>query len=150
CSRLEEAPDAFGDEPAYLSVARDGTEVVAVTIRTPPYNVLVSTPDPATADAIADDVRARFASLPGGLAPPAASAAFAQASTKRSGQPSGLGMPQRIHGLTAPPDVPPAPGRYREATTDGREVLARWFEEFVIEALPDHPEGPPSDLVDRR
>jgi hypothetical protein len=65
CRRLEVSSNAYGDEAPYLSVARDADEIVAVTIRTPPFELLVSTTRLAAVDAIADDVRERFAVLPG-------------------------------------------------------------------------------------
>ena len=57
CRRLEVSSNAYGDEAPYLSVARDGDEIVAVTIRTPPFELLVSTTRLDAVDAIAEDVR---------------------------------------------------------------------------------------------
>ncbi len=88
CRRLEWDPHAFGGDPPYLSVAVADGEVVAVAIRTPPFHLLVSTTRLAAVDAIADDVRERFAGLPGILALPETSAAFADAWSARSGQPA--------------------------------------------------------------
>jgi predicted GNAT family acetyltransferase len=150
CRRLEVSSNAYGDEAPYLSVARDADEIVAVTIRTPPFELLVSTTRLAAVDAIADDVRERFAVLPGILATPETSAAFADAWSARSGQPAVVGMPQRIHRLTHPPAVPPVAGRYREASASDRGLLERWFEEFAAEALHDHPRDAMPQEVDRR
>jgi uncharacterized protein len=150
CGRLQEDALAFGDEAPYLSVVHDGGEVVAVTIRTPPFQVLVSTTDLSTLGAIADDVRTRFDSIPGVLATPEEAAAFADAWTERTGQPAVRGMPQRIYQLTVPPDVPPTPGRYRAAGPPDRDLLVRWLDEFVAEALPDQPARPASEMIDER
>jgi predicted GNAT family acetyltransferase len=150
CSRLESDLHAFGDEAPYLSVAVDGEDVVAVAIRTPPFNVLLSRMDPPCAAAFAEDARGRFASLPGVNGEPAASAAFAEVWSERSGQTVTTGMRTRIHRLTSPPAVPAAHGRYRDATAEDRGRLVEWFEAFGEEAHPGARHTDASDLVDLR
>jgi uncharacterized protein len=149
CGRLEVDAHAFGDEDPYLAAVEDGADVVGIAIRTPPFNLLLSSSDPSVVDVLAEDVAGRFPSLPGVNAEPALSARFAHAWRERSGQPAHSGLSTRIHQLTQVPDVPPASGRFRPATVDDRALLIEWFEAFAAEAHPG-PEVEASRTVDLR
>jgi uncharacterized protein len=150
CSRLESDIRAFGDEAPYLAVAVDGGDVVAVAMRTPPFHLLLSRMESSTAAMFAEDARERFASLSGVNGEPDASAAFAETWRQRSGQTAVPGMRTRIHRLTSPPTIPPASGRYRQATEDDRDLLVEWFGAFAEEAHPGAPEVDAARMVDLR
>jgi hypothetical protein len=150
CSRLESDRSAFGDEAPYLAVALDGEDVVAVAMRTPPFNLLLSRMDASVVDDIAEDVAERFDSIPGVGAEPEVAAGFGEAWHSRTGHRPVAGISTRIYRLTSPPEVPAAPGRYREATADDRGLLVEWFEAFAAEAHPGAPEVGADRMVQLR
>lgn len=149
-SRLEADGRAFGDETPYLATAVDGGDVVGVAIRTPPFNLLLSRMDVRVVDAIAGDVAERFESISGVGAEPQVASAFGDAWRSRTGHRPVVGMSTRIHQLTSRPAVPRAPGWYREATKDDRELLVEWFEAFAAEAHPGAPDVGAGRMVDLR
>jgi uncharacterized protein len=144
--RLRENPYTYGAEP-YFAVAEDDGRVVAVAMRTPPHNLILSeVEDERALDALAEDVRATFAELPGVLGPKQAAERF----VSLWGVPGELRLAQRAHraeSVTLPEAVP---GRMRAYDDGDRELVLRWLQEFIDEALPDGaPDSPESSLEHR-
>jgi predicted GNAT family acetyltransferase len=114
-----------------------GGRVVAATLRTPPYNqVLSSVDDPAAVDQLVDALRDD--PLPGVLGPTEAAARFAVRWTEATGQAAHVQMAERIFRLErviAP--LRPASGSWRMAQPRDHDLLARWLVEFATEATPD-------------
>src|SRR6266516_6242259 len=91
--RLRESPYTFGTEP-YFAVAEDDGRVVAVAMRTPPHNLILSEFDDERALVVlAEDVRATFSELPGVLGPKEAAERF----VSLWGAPGELKIAQRAH-----------------------------------------------------
>jgi predicted GNAT family acetyltransferase len=149
--RLCDNPHIYGDEQPYFGVAEEGARVLGAAMRTPPHNLILSELDDERAiDALAEDVRAAFSELPGVLGPRAAAERF----VSLWGVPGRLVLSQCAHraeNVTAPPGVP---GRMRDYEESDRELVLRWLDAFVAEALPggspetsesalDHRQGDP-------
>jgi len=145
-SRLQVAPLMYG-EPPYFAVAEEGGRVVAVTMRTPPHNLILSeVDDEAALQPLLEDARAEFGSLPGVVGPKQPVARFAQA----WGAPARLEIAQRAFRadhVDAPSGVP---GQMRDYEHDDRELAARWMDAFAEEALPEPPPGTSEEFVDHR
>ena len=145
-SRLQVAPLMYG-EPPYFAVAEEGGRVVAVTMRTPPHNLILSeVDDEAALQPLLEDARAEFGSLPGVVGPKQPVARFAQA----WGAPARLEIAQRAFRadhVDAPSGVP---GQMRDYEHDDRELAARWMDAFADEALPEPPPGTSEEFVDHR
>jgi uncharacterized protein len=144
--RLRENPHIYGTDP-YFAVAEDGGRVVAVAMRTPPHNLILSElHDERALDILAEDVRATFAELPGVLGPKEAAERF----VSLWGVPGELKIAQRAHraeSVTLPEGVP---GRMRAYEDDDWDLVLRWLEQFIDEALPGGgPESPQSSLEHR-
>jgi uncharacterized protein len=144
--RLREHPDIYGEEP-YFALVEDGGRVVAVAMRTPPHNLILSEVENERAlEVLAEDVRAAFAELPGVLGPKAATERFVSI----WGAPGVLKIAQRAHraeSVTLPEGVP---GRMRPYEETDRELVLRWLQEFMDEAMPGGgPESPESSLEQR-
>ena len=150
CGRVAREPHAYGDEPPYMAVVLDGERVTGAAIRTPPFNLLVSTRDVESLDALAADVLGRFASLPGVMSDTATAPAFAARWQARAGQAPEVGMPQRIYRLSAQPEIPAVPGALRGASAADRSLLIDWLDAFTAEALPDSPHTDTGEFVDAR
>jgi hypothetical protein len=151
-SRLVREPLLYG-EPAFLAVVEDAGRVVAVTMRTPPHNLILSeVDDEAALEPLLESARSEFGSLPGVVGPKQPVAKFARAWQAETGAQAKLEIAQRafrVEHVEAPTGVP---GRMREYEPRDREVAVRWMDAFVAEALPDDAPNPESseDLVDRR
>jgi predicted GNAT family acetyltransferase len=116
-------------------------------MRTPPHNLILSELDDGRGlDALADDVRAVFSELPGVIGPKAVAERFVSlwgASGRRL-------LSQRAHcaETVTPPDG--VPGRMRDYEEGDRELVLRWLEAFIDEALPGGgPETPHGSLEHR-
>ncbi len=148
-SHLRTRPGLYA-YPPYLAALQRGGRVAGVAMRTPPFGVLVSLADLADAPAVADDVRARYDALPSVLSTPETARAFAEAWGRVAGQRAVPGMRQRIYRLDDVPPEPDRPGGMRAATADDRELLLRWVDDFLAEAVPQQPPGRTAQVVDDR
>ena len=135
CNALINNPERFDQKPYLATVEVDG-DIVAVVMRIPPQNLLLSKIQNFVAiEAIAQDLHLTQESLPGINAPTIEAEAFAEAWHSLTGQSYQLKMALRAFQLEQVQAIPQATGRLRIATENERELLIRWFEAFALEAL---------------
>lgn len=141
CSGIRANPQLFAEDPPHFAVVTNHVgAVVAATLRTPPFQqVLSQVDDLAAVEILVDGLSGP---LPGVLGPKEAAARFAELWARRSGQAVSLGVSERIFRLTRV--VPPrlADGSWRLAEPRDRGVLMDWIDAFRREAVPDDPEPP--------
>ncbi|WP_328900720.1 GNAT family N-acetyltransferase [Streptomyces sp. NBC_00441] len=125
-------PQVYGDEaPVFGVLERDG-EVRAAYFRTPPYRLIVTPLTPEEAGSLTEHLRAVGDPVPGVNADEATAAAFAGAWRARTGDEPRLHERLRLYRLGELRWPEPAPeGRGRIAEARDRELVARWYEEFV-------------------
>lgn len=149
CGSLRAVPPkqiASAQPPIYLALVAEGDAVLAVALRTPPHNVVLSlfadeTQADAIAAALAADLRALYGeALPGVFGPKAESAAFAQAWQQATGKLAHVAMRERIYQLDTVTSVADVPGDPRPATEADRPLLVAWLNAFATEALPPEEE----------
>jgi len=128
---LEADPHAYGDADPLLLAAVDSDQVVGVAIRTPPFDLLLSLMDGATAAAIADELSGH--ALPGVTAPTVAGEAFL---ARWPGSGSVL-LEERLFELTEVIPPRPASGHLRWYEDGDRDVVLDWLAAFFAEALPE-------------
>ena len=135
------APGAVGEAP-YLAAVVRGDTVVAVAVRTPPWNLVLSeVDDGAAVPLIARDVaidlaeRGPDATIRGVLGPAVQAGAFARSWVRRSGQRPRLARTERIFRLDRVRPPRPATGTWRLATSADRSLLVAWLTAFNDEAL---------------
>lgn len=150
-SAIRVTPELFAEDPPQFATVTDADgRVVAATLRTPPYNqVLSAIDDLAAVDALVDALRDQ--ALPGVLGPTGAAARFAAAWTAATGQAADVEIAERIFRLerVVPPHRP-ASGTWRLAERRDRDLIARWVVDFTAEALPESPPIPdPPATADR-
>jgi predicted GNAT family acetyltransferase len=149
-SGLVDAPRLYGDDP-YFAVAREGGEVVAATMRTPPHNLILSEVDDEGAiEGLAADAHAVFERLPGVIGPKLSVAELARVWEERAGQAGRLALCQRAYSadtVVVPEGVPGSPRPYEERD---RDRVAHWLDAFVDEALPDPPPEDSAEMIERR
>jgi uncharacterized protein len=139
-SQIRTVPELFATEPPRYAVVTDaGGRVVAASLRTPPYNQVLSQVDDDDAmDLLADGLADE--QLPGVLGPKGAVERFAMRWSSRSGATARLEIAERIFRLErviAP--ARPANGGWRLSEGSDREVIAEWLTAFHLEATPDQP-----------
>jgi predicted GNAT family acetyltransferase len=128
----------FSEGPPYLAAIADGDRVVAVALRTPPNNLVLSeVDDPDAVAAIVDDVLAAGDALPGAIGPVEPVRALAQQWTARTGQPHRRLIAERAFRLSTVIAPRPAEGAMRVADIDDFTLLMDWLAAFAAEALPE-------------
>jgi predicted GNAT family acetyltransferase len=134
-TRLLADPHAYGAEDPYLGVAAAGDEVVAVAIRTPPYNLILSEADDERAvAAFVADLRA--VQLPGVVGPVRAADQFAQLWARETGVRIRVQVAERIYRASESHPPENVPGSYRAYATRDRGLVVDWLRAFVAESLP--------------
>jgi len=135
CSRLRRNPNAF-NEPPYLAAVSGGGQVMGVTIRTPPYNLILSEmADPTPLGLIVHDLAQE--PLPGVVGPPEGVAAFAERWSMLKDGAWEIQMRERIFRLRHVVAPRPTAGVMRPAEPGDRNVLIEWMIAFGREALPE-------------
>jgi predicted GNAT family acetyltransferase len=146
-SELRRTPRLYGSDPYLASVTR-GERTVAVALRTPPHDLLLSEVlDEGAVDLVADDVLRESPDLTGVLGPTVAARRFAELWERRSGRRQHLATALRVfqaERVRAPEGVP---GRMRRPTPGERAIVVDWFDAFVEEANPGHREQTPDQMV---
>jgi predicted GNAT family acetyltransferase len=133
CNTLATLPGLY-KQPPYLAAVLDGGRVVAVSTQTPPWDLVLSEMDDATAvDLVIED---RIGEPPPGVIGPTALAAhFAAGWSRRTGSPSRQVMRERAFRLSAVTPPRPTTGAMRAARPPDRDLVQRWLGEFITEAL---------------
>jgi len=122
--------------PPYFAVVRNGQRVVAVALRTPPFNLVLSTiDDPAAIALLADDALTLWPDLPGVLGPTEHARRFAERWATRTGSAATVRTAERVFRLAKVVPPRPASGSMRLAEPRDRARVASWFVEFGAEAL---------------
>jgi predicted GNAT family acetyltransferase len=150
CASIRVTPELYDGPPGFWVVTDGDSRVLAASLRTPPYNqVLSEVDDPAVPDALADALADE--PLPGVLGPSEAAARFVRRWTAITGTRARRLLAERIFSLDrVVPPARPAPGTWRLASAREREQVADWLVAFVTEAMPEDPPLPdPLGAADR-
>lgn len=132
CHSLIHNPEAFEEKPLLATVEAEG-DILAVAMRTPSRNLLLSKiQDFAAVEAIAQDLHL-IQSLPGVTAPMNEAKAFAETWRSLTGQSYQLIKRLRTFQLEKVQPISSAHGNLRIATEADRELLLRWYEAFSLE-----------------
>jgi uncharacterized protein len=128
-----------------LWLVRDGADVVAAALRTPPYNLILARPKSADAlrplaEALADE------ELPGVVGSVADAEEFARLWSTQAGVGARTNMRQGVYALERVQPLPSIPGTARVATAEDRALALRWWIAFADEVL--HEGGPGRDRAE--
>ncbi len=151
CSTIRADPARYAeDSPTFATVTDAAGRVMAASLRTPPFNQVLSWTDEREAvDALVDALR--DAPLPGMLGPKEPAAQFAARWASLTGQAAHVDVAERIFRLerVITPDSL-ASGSWRSGEARDRELLLRWWLDFLAEAMPEQSPPPdPGAFVDR-
>ena len=135
CDQLINHPKIY-DSKAYLATVETNGNIVAVAMRTPPRNLILSNIQDLTAlEAIAQDLHFYQEALPGVLAPIIEAQSFADKWRLLTGKSYQLKMAQRIFQIEQVQFSPQVEGYLRVAKESDRELLKSWYDAFSLEAL---------------
>jgi len=136
--RLLRDPHLYGEHEPYLAVAESGEAVIAVALRTPPHNLILSeSDDEASAEAFAADLAGE--TLPGLLGPASAAERFATAWGDVTGARPRIAMRERIYEALEATPPSGVPGRSRRYRDDDHDLVVAWLEAFIVEAMSQSP-----------
>ncbi|HEY8108097.1 MAG TPA: GNAT family N-acetyltransferase [Gaiellaceae bacterium] len=128
-----------------LWLVRDGADVAAAAVQTPPYNLILAQPrSPLALAGLAEAVAGE--QLPGVVGAEPEAVEFAELWTTHTGVPARTNMRQGIYAVERVEPSPPPPGSARVATATDRELALRWLIAFAEEAL--HEGAPGTDRAD--
>ncbi len=151
CASLARDPHAFGPADPYLATVGDGRRIVAVALRTPPHNLVLSEIDDARAlSLLAEDAAAVDPSLPGLLAAPDAAEAFVREWRRLTGRTSRRTRRQRIYRAETAREPEGVVGAMRAYTDPDRPLALAWLEAFFVEAIGDSAVENPESTLEHR
>ncbi|MCX7593696.1 MAG: GNAT family N-acetyltransferase [Fischerella sp.] len=128
-------PNRYKSQP-YLATVEVDREIVAVAMRTPPYDLVLSQiKDLGAVEVIAKDLHLSLEVISGVNAPTVEAKAFAQAWRSLTNQSYQLKIAMRAFQLEQVQNISQASGYLRLATESDKELLVRWFEAFYLEAV---------------
>ena len=138
-------PGRYEQRPYFASV-RFEEAVIAVALRTPPHNLVLScATDLRAAEVFARDLMEE--NLPGVSGPEREAAAFVEAWQALTGQPYTLSMPQRLYKLERVVSLE-ITGHLRHATQADRPLLVKWTDAFNRETVSSGLSQNPERIVD--
>lgn len=135
CHSLIHNPGGFDEKPLLATVEAEG-DIVAVAMRTPSGNLLLSKiQDFGAVEVMVQNLHTTQESLPGVTAPNAEAKAFAEIWRSLTSQSYKMKMALRAFQLKQVEKISSSVGELRQGTQRDRELLIDWFEAFVVEAL---------------
>lgn len=135
---IRDAPDLYPLRSLWL--VRDGRDVVAAALRTPPYNLILARPRSTPALVALAETVAATEEIPGVVGTVPEIHEFAELWSKHTGVHGRVNMRQGVYGLDQVELVPSVPGSARVATEHDRDLALRWWIAFGDEVL--HEGGP--------
>ncbi len=140
--RLRQFPERI-EIPPYYAAVRQGGELQAAALMTPPHNLIVFSDHPASMaqafDLVARNLYLDHWPVPGVLGPNEPALAFARVWQEITGKAYHLNMRERCYELRQVLFPPQPPGGMRLANAADLELAARWLYDFQHEAVPDEP-----------
>ncbi len=141
----------YGEETPLFLTVHDGADLIAATIRTPPYNMILHCEDDRhdALDVIAEHLIEIGHQLPGVNGTVDVVSAFAEIWSQRTGEPAFVRMEQRVYTLTEVLPPTNVSGHLRWAEEEDIPTLVKWFLGFCEEAMPDDPPTNPEESIRR-
>ncbi len=125
--------------PPLLAAAVEGGELAGAALMTPPFNIIVFSPQPDKAEGfayLAKELHRGGWNPPGVLGPSADALAFATAWSAETGARYNPAMSERCYELRQVFSPPQPPGHMRPAADGDIDLLVSWIISFWREAMP--------------
>jgi predicted GNAT family acetyltransferase len=144
---------SFEGSPLLATVEVDSGAIAAVVMRTPPHNLILSLAAPevseseVTTTALAGLGKAAT-TLPGVIGPPGMARICAAMWAAKTHRTPTLRTHERIYELTTVTPPQAVPGLMRPITAADRELLVRWRDAFMVEALGTQAPTGSAEMID--
>ncbi len=133
--RLADNPQYSPENSPYLAIVENNDRVVAVALRTPPRNLILSQVKDLTAlEKIAEDVYKNNPEIPGVTGLKKETEIFVKIWKYLTGRDCQISMKLRIHKLEKVRSIANAKGHLALANQENRDILLDWAEKFYREA----------------
>ncbi len=141
---------SYGSEPPLFACVEDGGRFPLITVRTPPYNLLLcaDAPDREALALVTRHLAAAGVALPGAQGRATVVDAFAEIWKVETGTDSSVAMEQRLYRLTSVARPADVAGRARWAVPEDTRLLVSWGLAFVGEAVPGDPKSSIPTMVE--
>jgi predicted GNAT family acetyltransferase len=137
------------EETPELILITEKEEIVLVTIRTPPFNQLLSfTKDIETIDFLVSELKKRKTKLPGVLGFNEGALRFSQIWAEDEKIDVSLSMHERIYRLTKVNPKTIGQNVFVHATMSEKDLILRWTQGFIQDCFPDRPEEAVAENAD--
>ena len=134
-TRLKDNSQIYSKYPPYLATVEKENNILAVALRTPPFNLIISeVHNLATLEIIAKDIYQNEGEISGISGLTKETETFAQIWQNLTGQSYEISMHLRIHKLEKVQPIDKAKGHLRFANASDRPLLLVWTEQFYREA----------------
>ncbi|MEQ1758556.1 MAG: GNAT family N-acetyltransferase [Vicinamibacterales bacterium] len=147
-------PPRLGED-CYLAVVEDGDDIAACSVRTPPFGAIITRAELPTLECLAEDLAAKYKTLPAVLGPEPAVSTFANLWSRRAGtrwrplMRMRLFVARQVQSLSAQP-----PGGLRIAVESDLPTVIPWAIAFHREARTGTPLDPAQtireDVINQR
>ncbi|MHA1944823.1 MAG: GNAT family N-acetyltransferase [Candidatus Hodarchaeales archaeon] len=129
------------EETPELILITEEEEIVLVTIRTPPFNQLLSyTKNLETIDFLVDELIKKETTLPGVFGFNEGALRFCQLWAERRNIKYELSMHERIYRLTKVNPKTKGQNVFDHATMSEKDLILSWIQGFIRDCFPDRPE----------
>ncbi len=148
--RVEDNPQAFGEERPYMATLKQQDSLAAVCLMTPPHRLITYFPetgDDRRFSVLVQHLIATPRSFPGLIGPKATTLKLAQAWTKETGIKFNLEMDQGVYALKRVVHPASPGGQMVQAAVDHTDLLLDWAKRFFEDLLPGELNQHNLDLV---
>ncbi len=138
--RIVKNPQIYGEDAPVLALVRDHDNIVLVSIRTPPWNTILSYTEHLDAvDAFTEELAKKDPQTPGILGPKPAVQRFKHIWVELKNAKVEMGMNERIYKLTEVNPETIGDHEFIIARRKHKSLIRQWGYEFIKEALPETP-----------
>jgi ribosomal protein S18 acetylase RimI-like enzyme len=143
---LKKNIERYGEEPPILCIVDDDDDIKLISLRTPPYNQVLSyTDDLETMDILINALIKRKDSLPGVLGFKEGAEKFSKLWCEIKDVKSKIIRNERLYKLELVAEETLGKNKFIKATDSYKNIVLEWGREFLLEALPDRT----SEMIER-
>jgi len=136
---IRDDPYRHGNSKPVLVSVLDGSQIILISLRTPPFNQILSlTKELGSIDALVDALNKRNIELPGVMGNKKSTEQFVNLWCKGKGLKANLTMNERIYKLESVTKETLGNKELIQADKSFTELILKWGREFILEALSEN------------
>jgi RimJ/RimL family protein N-acetyltransferase len=135
---LKKDIERYGEDPPVLCTVNRDDNIILISLRTPPYNQILSyTEDLEAIDILIKKLNRKYSEIPGVLGFKEGAERFAKLWCEIKAVKFKLAMNERLYKLTHVAEETLGKHQFIKATDLYEDIVLRWGMEFMLEALPE-------------